>query len=136
MLKILEWTGIINTAYMVFVRVCNQDAIQFSYLVVQHLLPEIGRGINDHCGGFRFNQYAATQAFVVHTCRRTNFALTAYHWHTTAGAGAQKCNLKGWYWHEKWKLLRYAGLNGSRKAEVKFLAFVCQLINIQVNQGN
>jgi hypothetical protein len=68
MLKILEGAGIINTAHMVFVRVGYQDTIQFSYLVPKHLLPEIGGGINYYRGIFRFNQYAAPQAFIPGTC--------------------------------------------------------------------
>ena len=80
---------------MIFMRVGKQYGIELLYLCPQHLIPKVGRGINNQGGLGRLYQNAAAQAIIPRISRSTNRTSAANHGHPTAGAATQKCDGDG-----------------------------------------
>jgi len=80
---------------MVFVFMGKNNRIQPLGLCSQHLLPKIRSRINHHGGGFRLNQYAATQALIACVFGSAYFTLASNDRHTLRGSRSQKSEPNG-----------------------------------------
>ena len=72
----------------------KQNGIELDYTRPQHLVSEIGRGVNNKRSGFALYQNTASKSFVFFMGRLTYLTIAPNHRHTAAGAGAQKSNGK------------------------------------------
>jgi len=66
----------------------ENNAIQMIHFFAEHLISEIGTGIDHECSFCRSYEYTGAKAFVLFIRRLTNGTVATDHRYTTTGAGA------------------------------------------------
>ena len=78
---------------MILMRVGEDDSIQFSDMLPEHLVAEVGGGVHYDGGSRRLNEDAAAKPFVFFVGGGAYSAGTGNHRNTRAGAGTQESDL-------------------------------------------
>ena len=75
---------------MVLVLVCQQDGVEMPHARTQHLVTEIGPGIDDDAHAVRFDHRRSAQAVVAPVRRSADLAATPDDGHALRSTGSQK----------------------------------------------
>ena len=79
LLQVIERAYVIEAAGMVFMVVGQENGVEMGNLFAQHLLPEIGTGIDQESLSFKAHERRTAQALVPRIRRRTDLAVASDH---------------------------------------------------------
>jgi hypothetical protein len=91
-LKKVVGPDIVQTSQMILMWMRIDNRIEMTNACTEHLVTEIGSGVDHNGGGGRLDKDARTKAFIFGIGRSAHLAGTGYHGNTRAGAGTQEGN--------------------------------------------
>ena len=94
----VEGPDVVHASDMVFVVVGKDDGVQLLDLMGQHLLAEIGAGVNDAGLALGFQEYCTAEAGIVGVWGGADITIAGDHGNALGGASAKEGELHDWGW--------------------------------------